>query len=69
MKKINFGDCISPQTLNINTYGTTSAKLIDLDIITKFTKYSSQVVLVKARFTITVFEILLFEGRSVLSPV
>ena len=48
---------IIPQTLNIN-----------LRIIRKLIKYSLKKVLKKTMFTLTVFEILLFEGRSVLEP-
>ena len=52
---------IIPQTLNINNLRTTIAKSVNL-------QYSLKDVRVKAVFTVTVFEILLFEGRSVLSP-
>ena len=59
---------IIPQTLNINNERTTTAKSINLDIIRKLIKYSLKKLPVKAIFTLTVFEILLFEGRSVLRP-
>ena len=59
---------IVPQTLNINKLRTTSAKSINLHTIRKLVEYSLNNPLVKAIFTLTVFEILLSEGRSVLSP-
>ena len=49
------------QTLNI--------KSINLDIIRTFIVYSFKNVPVKAIFTLTVFEILLFEGRLIIAPV
>ena len=55
------------QNLNINNWRTTSAKSINLIIITKLIKYSFKNVRVKAMFTIILLEILLFESRSVLS--
>ena len=48
---------IIPQTLNINNQRTTSAKSINLHIIKNF-------IFVKSMFTLTVFEILLFEVKS-----
>ena len=45
----------------------TSAKSINPLTIRKLIEYSLKNIPVKAMFTITVFEILLFEGRSVLS--
>ena len=52
---------IIPQTLNI--------KSMNLDIIRKFIQYTfKKNVVVKSMFTLTVFEILLLESRSVLSP-
>ena len=59
---------IIPQTLNTNNLRTTSANSINLDIIRKFKEYSLKKFLVKAKFTPTVFKILLFKGRSVLAP-
>ena len=56
------------QTLNIITRETQSAKSINLVIIRKFIKYSLKNVLVKTMFILTFFEILMFEGRSVLAP-
>ena len=50
---------IIAQTLNINNLRTSSAKSINLHTIRKLTEYSLKIVL-------TVFEILLSEGRSVL---
>ena len=58
---------IITQTLNINNLRTTSAKSINLRTITKLVEYSLKNVAAKAMFTLTVFEILLSEGRSVLS--
>ena len=64
---------IITQTLNINNLRTISAKSIkvskvSLHTIRKLVEYSSKNVVAKAMFTLTVFEILLSEGRSVLSP-
>ena len=56
------------QTWYINFLRTESAKSINLDTIRKLIKYSLKNVPVKAMFTLTVFEILLFRGRSELSP-
>ena len=39
-----------------------------MHIIRKLIKYSFKMVAVQALFTLTVFEVLLFEGRSVLAP-
>ena len=57
---------IIPQTLNINNLRTTNAKSINLHIIRKLIEYSSKNVPVRAMFTLSVFEILLFVGRTVL---
>ena len=59
-----------PQTLNINNLRTTNAnaKYANLNAIRKLMKYSLKHSFVKAMFTLTVFEILLFVGRTVLSP-
>ena len=54
---------IIPQASNINNQRSTSANYINLDIIKRLIEKN---VLVKAMFTLTVFEILLFKGRSVL---
>ena len=59
---------IITQTLNINNLRTTSAKSINLHTIRKLVEYSLKNVAAKAIFTISVFGILLFEGRSVLPP-
>ena len=56
------------QTLNINNLRITSVKSIKMHTIKKLIEYSLKNVIVKAMFTLTVFEILLFEGRSVLPP-
>ena len=58
---------VIPQTLNINNLRTTSAKSIKLHTIRKFIKHSLKNARIKV-FTVTAFEILLFEDRSVLSP-
>ena len=39
-----------------------------LDIIRKLIESSLKIVIVKAKFTLTVFEILLFKGRLVVGP-
>ena len=57
---------ITPQTLN-NNLGITSVKPINLHTVKKRLQYSLQKFLVNAMFTLTALEILLFEGRSVLS--
>ena len=59
---------IIPQTLNINNLRTTNAKSINLNTIRKLIKYSLKKIRVKAMFTTTVFEMLLFVGKMVLSP-
>ena len=59
---------IIPQTLNINNLRTTSTKSVNLHTIRKLIEYSLKNVLVKSMFTLTAFEILLFEGRPPLSP-
>ena len=59
---------IIPQTLNINNLRTASAKSINLHAFRKLFKYYLQNVPVKVVFTVTVFEILLYEGRLLLSP-
>ena len=58
---------IIPQTLNINNLRTTSAKSINLQKIRKLIENSLKNVRVKTVFTLTLLEILLFEGRLVLS--
>ena len=60
---------IIPQTLNINSSRITKAKSINLHTIRKLIEYSLKNVPIKAMFTPTVFDILMSEGRSVLSPV
>ena len=54
---------IITQTLNMNDLRTTSAKSNNLHTIRKLIEYSLKTVLVKAMFTLTVFEILLSEGQ------
>ena len=68
IEKLDFERTIIPQTLNINNLRTTSAKSINLHTIRKaylifFKKHFKRVM-----FTSAVFEILLSEIRSVLSP-
>ena len=58
---------IIPQTLNINNQRTTSAKSVNLQIIRKLIEYSLKKVHVKAMFSFSVFEILLFQCRLLLS--
>ena len=57
-----------PQTLNISNSRTTSAKSINVHTTRKLIEYSSKNEHVKAVSTLTVFNILLFKGSSVLSP-
>ena len=59
---------IIPESSNMNSLRTTSTKSTNLHTITKLVEYSLENFVVKTMFTLTVFEILLFEGRSVLSP-
>ena len=66
MKNSIFEISIIPQTLNITNYRTPSAKPINLDIIRKFIEFSLKNNCVKTMFSLTVFGILLFKGRSVL---
>ena len=65
LKNSDFEMPIILQTLN-NNLRTTSAKSINLYTIRKLIEYSLKHVSVKAMFT--VFEVFLFEVRSVLSP-
>ena len=55
---------IIPQTLNINNSRTTRAKSTNLHTIRKLIEYSFK----KAMLTPTIFEILMSEVRSALSP-
>ena len=59
---------IIPTSLNINNWTTTSAKSINLHIIRKLIEYFLKNICVKTMFTLPVFEILLFKGRSLLTP-
>ena len=59
---------VIPKTLNINILRTTSAKSSNMHAIRKLIEYSLKNDLVKAILTLNIFEILLSEGRSVLSP-
>ena len=56
------------QKLNINNWRTTSAKFANLVIIRKRMKYSFKKMIVNTQITLTLFEIFLFEDRSVLWP-
>ena len=56
------------QTLNTNNSRTTTAKSINLHTIRKLIEYSLKNIVMKVVFTPTVFEILMSECRSVLSP-
>ena len=68
IEKPDFEMPIIPQTVNINNQRTTRVKSINLEIIRKLIQYSLKNVAIKAMLTSTVFEILMSEGRSVLSP-
>ena len=63
MKNLIFEIPVIPQTLNINKQKTESAKSISLDIIGKLIEYFFKKGNVKAVFTPTVLEILLFKDR------
>ena len=73
LKKLFYEMLIIPQTLNINNFRTISAKFINLHTIRKLIKNSLKNDPVKAMFTLkaifshTVLEILISEGRSILS--
>ena len=58
------------QTLSINNLKTASGTFINLNTIRKFINYSLKKGCCKSKavYTLTVFQILLFEGRLVLSP-
>ena len=68
LEKLLFVTLIIPQTWNINNLKTTRAKSLNLHTITKLIKYSLKNISVKVVFNVTVFEILQFEGRLLLSP-
>lgn len=57
---------IIPNILNINNLGSSSENSIILDITRKLIKYYFKNASDKAMFTLIVFEISLFEGKSVL---
>ena len=61
---------IIPQTLNVNNKRTTSAKSINLDVVSKLNKNKNSLknVSVKAMVILAIFEILLFEGRLLFLP-
>ena len=63
LKNSVFEMSIISQTLNINNFGTTNEKSYQPAYQQKACRIGN----IKAIFTLTVFEILLFEGRSVLS--
>ena len=67
LKNLIFEMPIIPQTLSINNLRTTRAKSINLHTIRKLIEYSFKKVGIKAMFSLTVFEILMSEGRWVLS--
>ena len=56
---------VIPKTLKIDNFRTTSSNSINLDTIRKLMEYSLRKIFVKAIFTLTIFEILLIECRSV----
>ena len=68
MRNSIFEMSVIPKTLNINILRTTSAKSSNMHAIRKLIEYSLKNDLVKAILTLNIFEILLSEGRSVLSP-
>ena len=68
LKKSIFEISIIPEILNINNQRTTSAKSVNLSMIRRLVQCFLKNVPVKITFTLTVFEILLFEGRLVLGP-
>ena len=67
LKNLIFEMPIIPQTLNINMQSFKYLN-INLHTIRKLIKYSLKNAVIKAMFTRTAFEILLFKVRSVLSP-
>ena len=68
LKSLIFQMPIIPQTFNINNSRTTGAKSINLHTIRKLIEYSLSKIWIKEILTPTVFEILISEGRLVLSP-
>ena len=68
LKNLIFKMSIITQTLNINNLRTTSANSISLHNIKDCVEYSLKNVVAKALFVLTILEILLSKGRSVLWP-
>ena len=66
IEKLDFEMPIITQILDINNLRTASAISINLHTIRKLVEYFLKPVPAQAMFTLTVFEILLSEGRSVL---
>ena len=66
-EKLNFWDSKISLDVNVNNWRTTSGKCINQVFIRKITEHSFQNVLLKVQFILTLFEILLFEGWSMLS--
>ena len=59
---------IIPQTLSIKNLRTTNAKSMNMHVLRKLIEYSLKNLLLKAMFTIAVFDIFLLKDRSVVSP-
>ena len=59
---------IIPQTLSIKNLRTTNAKSMNMHVLRKLIEYYLKNLLLKAMFTIAVFDIFLLKDRSVVSP-
>ena len=66
LKKLIFEISIIQQNLDINNLRNTSSKYVDIKTTRKLIEYYLKSVGIKAMFTITVFEILLLQNRSIL---
>ena len=66
LKKLIFKISIIQQNLDINNLRNTSSKYVDIKTTRKLIEYYLKSVGIKAMFTITVFEILLLQNRSIL---
>ena len=66
VEKLDFWDFSNSKNFKHQQLENPNAKSITLDLIRKLIEYSLKKVLVKIVFTLTIFEILQLEGRSVL---
>ena len=66
VEKLDLWDFSNSKNFKHQQLENPNAKSITLDLIRKLIEYSLKKVLVKIVFTLTIFEILQLEGRSVL---